>query len=116
MTTSLLLSTFTSPTGLYFLVFGALSLAMGVQGYRAAGSKASLIAGGISGLILLVAGFLCISGGEKVKSGHIIGLVISVALLGKFLPAYLKTKKLYPAGIMAAAALLGLVAAAIGLR
>ena len=46
------------PAKIYFIVFGLLTIVGGVIGYVKAGSTASIIAGSISGLLLLVAAFL----------------------------------------------------------
>ena len=46
------------PTKIYFIIFGLLTIAGGVMGYVKAGSTVSLIAGSISGLLLLLAAFL----------------------------------------------------------
>ncbi|MBV9128058.1 MAG: TMEM14 family protein, partial [Verrucomicrobia bacterium] len=43
---------------IYFLVFGLITIASGLTGFFKAGSKASLIAGGILGVLLLVAAYL----------------------------------------------------------
>lgn len=94
----------------YFVFFGAISLLLGMLGYIRAKSIPSLIAGGISGIGLCAAGVIAIRNGTP---GYIMGLVLSVLLLGRFLPAFLKSKKFYPAGIMAVLSLLG-VAAGIG--
>ena len=40
---------------IYFIVFGLLTIAGGIVGYVKAGSVASIIAGGITGVLLLVA-------------------------------------------------------------
>ena len=45
-------------TRLYFLIFGALTILGGVIGYVKAGSVPSIIAGAITGVLLLVAGAL----------------------------------------------------------
>ena len=47
-----------TPTKIYFIVFGLLTIAGGTMGYVKAGSTISLIAGAISGILLLVAAFL----------------------------------------------------------
>ena len=54
-----------------------LTIAGGVMGYVKAHSNASLIAGGISGLLLLVAGYLIGSG--KAQAGLILGIVLMFA-------------------------------------
>ena len=96
---------------LYFIIFGTLSAVFGILGWVRAKSKASLIAGVASGLLLSLAGIL----GGWGDSGLWVGGVVSLALLGRFLPAFLKTRALYPAGILAALALGGVVVAALHL-
>jgi uncharacterized membrane protein (UPF0136 family) len=87
---------------MYFIAFGVVSVILGVMGFVRAQSKASLIAGGVSGLLLIVAGLLA------GKNGIIMGTVVSFLLAGRFLPVALKTKKFYPAGILAVWAVVGL--------
>jgi len=82
---------------LYYYLFGLITLIGGVQAFLAVGSRASLIAGGISGLLLLVAGFLVQSG--KVMPGLILGLIISLGLAGRFLPKFFKDGGWWPAGV-----------------
>src|SRR5215468_3738152 len=43
---------------IYFIIFGLLTIAGGIVGYVKAGSAASIIAGAITGILLLVAAFL----------------------------------------------------------
>lgn len=78
----------------YFFLFAAMTAAGGVMGFVKANSKASLIAGVSSGLLLAVAGYLMQS---KTTAGVIVGLVTSLLLLGRFLPAYLKKGVVMPA-------------------
>ena len=47
-----------APTKIYFIVFGLLTIAGGIMGFVKAGSHASLIAGSLSGLLLLLGAFL----------------------------------------------------------
>ena len=82
------------------------------MGFLKAGSKASLIAGGVSGLLLLVAGWLV---RDKVDVGLGLGLVISLALAGRFVPSFLETKKMMPAGMMAVLSAIGIVVTALAL-
>ena len=89
---------------LFLFVFGALTIAGGVMGFVKAKSKPSLIAGGISGLLLLVAGYLVPS-----KAGLGLGFVVSLALAARFGRAYAKTKKPMPAGLMAVLGIAGVV-------
>ena len=67
------------------LVFALLVVIGGVQGYMA-GSAASLIAAVVSGALLLYSRWLW---GEKNLAGLIVGLVVSIALLGRFAGAEL---------------------------
>ena len=98
---------------LYLFIFGALTIAGGVMGFAKAGSKASLIAGGISGLLLLVAGYLI--GAGNALAGLILGLVLSLALAGQFGPKFLRTRKFMPAGLMAILGVAGIVITVLGL-
>jgi uncharacterized membrane protein (UPF0136 family) len=91
----------------YTFLFGALTIAGGVVGYVKAKSKASLIAGGISGLLLLVAAYLMNSG--HFLAGQILALVLSVLLAGRFVPAFLKTRKPMPAGLMSVLSVIGII-------
>ena len=99
-------------TKIYFYIFGALTIAGGIMGFVKAGSQASLIAGGVSGLLLLLAAYLVGSG--KVMPGLILAIVLSVALAGRFLPAFLSTSKFMPAGMMAILSIAGVIMAALG--
>ena len=99
-------------TKLYLFIFGVLTIAGGVMGFVKAGSNASLIAGGVSGALLLVAGYLVATG--KVQPGLILGLVISVALAGRFVPGFLSTHKFMPAGMMALLSIAGIVMTVLG--
>ena len=67
------------------LVFALLVVIGGVQGFMA-GSAASLIAAVVSGALLLYSRWLW---GEKNLAGLIVGLVVSIALLGRFAGAEL---------------------------
>ena|SRR5476649_489114 len=97
-------------TKIYFIVFGLLTIAGGVMGYVKAGSTASLIAGSISGLLLLVAAFLLPS---QAVAGLMIGAMVSLLLAAYFLPAFLRTSKMMPAGMMSLLSILGIVVAVV---
>jgi len=79
---------------LYFFVFAALTALGGVMGFIKANSKPSLIAGVVSGLLLAVAGWLMPT---KTTAGCVMGILVSLLLLGRFLPAYLKKGAAMPA-------------------
>ncbi|MDB6132588.1 MAG: hypothetical protein JWM59_831 [Verrucomicrobiales bacterium] len=102
----------------YFVFFGAVSLLLGILGYVRAKSFPSLIAGGISGIGLMTSAVVAAKqaiSNPGTNLGYLMALVLSLLLLGRFLPGFLKTKKFYPAGIMALLSLLGVAAAIAGL-
>ncbi|MHC4470799.1 MAG: TMEM14 family protein [Planctomycetota bacterium] len=81
------------------LVYGLTSLFGGLQGYIAKKSVPSLVAGGIAGILLVLAAVLVLKGRGW---GLWATLVVSIALVGRFLPAYLKdTGNVWPALLMA---------------
>jgi uncharacterized membrane protein (UPF0136 family) len=94
------------PAKIYFIVFGLLTIAGGIMGYVKAGSTISLIAGAISGVLLLVAAFLLPA---HLVAGLVLGGVISLLLAAQFLPAFVRTGKMMPAGIMSLLSILGIV-------
>ncbi len=98
---------------LYFFGFGVFSLAGGIIGFAKAKSTPSLIAGGISGALLGAAGWFAQSG--RPVLGFVLGGLVSLALVGRFGPAYRKQRKLFPAGVMAILGLGGMIVAAVGL-
>ncbi len=97
---------------IYLFIFGVLTIAGGVIGFLKANSKPSLIAGGVSGLLLLGAGYLV---GEKPQAGLALGLGVSFALAARFVMTYRKSKKLMPAGLMAVLGIVGVAVTALAL-
>ena len=79
---------------LYYFVFAALTFAGGLMGFLKAGSKASLIAGGVSGLLLALAAFLL---AQKTTAGLAVGFTVSLLLFARFLGTYLKKGAPMPA-------------------
>lgn len=98
---------------LYFLIFGSVSEVLGILGWVRAKSKASLIAGVASGLLLSIAGILGLL--QIVRPGLWLGGAVSLLLLGRFLPAFVRSKALYPAGVMTVLSLGGVILAALHL-
>jgi len=96
------------PTKIYFAIFGLLTIAGGVMGFVKAHSTASLIAGSISGVLLLLAAFLLPG---QAAAGLALGGVVSLLLIGYFLPAFLRTHKVMPAGMMSILSIIGVVCA-----
>jgi uncharacterized membrane protein (UPF0136 family) len=98
------------PAKIYFIIFGLLTIVGGVIGYVKAGSTASIVAGGISGAVLLVAAFL-LPGNSAL--GLIIAGLVSIALASRFIPAFMKTGAMMPAGLMAALSAIGVIMAIV---
>ena len=95
------------PTRIFYYVFGLITLIGGVQAFMAIGSKPSLIAGGLSGLLLLVAGWLLQTG--KTTAGLILGLIVTLGLAGRFLPKFFKDGGWWPAGVEGWLGLVGVI-------
>ena len=95
---------------IYFVVFGLLTIAGGVVGYAKAGSAASIIAGGITGVLLLVAAFLL---PEHRLAGLATALIVSLLLAAQFVPKFLRTGRIMPAGIMSLLSVIGIITAIV---
>jgi uncharacterized membrane protein (UPF0136 family) len=93
-------------TRTYYFIFAALTIAGGVMGFVKAGSTASIVAGGISGALIIVAALLLKS---NVVVGLALGGVVALALAGRFAPAFFSTGKFMPAGMMAILSVISLV-------
>jgi uncharacterized membrane protein (UPF0136 family) len=79
-------------TQYYYILFGIVAVLGGALGYARAKSIASLVAGGISGGLLVIAGLIGPS-----AAAHWLALIISLLLLGYFGPSYLRKRKAMPA-------------------
>ncbi len=95
---------------IYFLVFGVLTIAGGVVGYVKAGSVASIIAGSITGVLLLVAAFLL---PEHRAIGLATAFIISLLLAAQFAPKFIRTGRVMPAGMMSILSVIGVIAAIV---
>ena len=95
---------------IYFIVFGVLTIAGGIIGYAKAGSVASIIAGLITGILLLVAAFLL---PERFAAGLITALIVSIFLALYFIPKLLRTGRVMPAGIMSLLSVIGISVAIV---
>ena len=95
---------------IYFVIFGVLTIVGGIIGYVKAGSVASIIAGAITGVLLLVAAFLL---PEHRVAGLATGLIISVLLAAQFVPKFFRTGRVMPAGLMSVLSVIGIVAAIV---
>jgi uncharacterized membrane protein (UPF0136 family) len=93
---------------IYFLVFGVLTIAGGIMGYVKAGSVISIVAGAITGILLIVAGAILPAYREL---GLGLGLFTSAILAGQFIPRTLRTRRLVPGGLMTLLSVIGIVIA-----
>ena len=75
-------------------------------GYVKAGSLPSIIAGAITGILLLVAGWILPA---NRAAGLVVGLVVSLLLAGQFVPKFIRTGKVMPAGLMSILSVIGIV-------
>jgi len=91
---------------IYFIIFGALTSVGGIVGYVKAGSVASIIAGSITGVLLLVAAFLL---PEHRVVGLATALIVSLLLAAQFIPKLLRTGTVMPAGIMSLLSVIGVI-------
>ncbi len=94
------------PARIYFIVFGILTIAGGVLGYVKAGSMASIIAGSITGVLLLVGAFLM---PRNLAGGLALAVVVSFLLAGRFVPKFIQTGKAMPDGIMSVLSVIGII-------
>jgi|SRR5947209_4220595 len=97
-------------TSIYFLIFGALTIIGGIIGYVKAGSVPSIIAGAITGVLLLLAGWMLPA---NRTGGLAIGLIVSLVLAIQFVPKFLRTKTVMPAGLMSVLSVIGIVLAIV---
>ena len=98
------------PAKIYFIVFGLLTIVGGVIGYASKGSVASIVAGSISGILLLAAAFIL---PKNVPAGLAIAGVVSILLAGRFVPSFIKTGDLMPAGMMSVLSVIGVILAIV---
>jgi uncharacterized membrane protein (UPF0136 family) len=79
-------------TQYYYIFFGIVSIVGGALGYARSKSIASIVAGGISGGLLILAGLIGPS-----SAAHWLALIVSLLLLAYFGPSYLRKRKAMPA-------------------
>ena len=96
---------------IYYFAFGIIAIAGGALGYARAGSKPSLIAGGISGALLIVAGLLTPS-----VAASILALFVSVLLLVHFGRSYLSKRNPMPATTMILLSVICIILTIVGWR
>ena len=96
------------PAKIYFIIFGVLTIVGGIIGYTTKGSMPSIIAGSISGILLLVGAFLL---PNNAAAGLAVAGIVSILLAGRFIPAFMKTGDLMPAGMMSVLSAIGIIMA-----
>src|SRR6201982_1292806 len=97
-------------TKIYFIVFGVLTIAGGIVGCVQGGSVASIIAGSVTGVLLLVAAFLL---PEHRAAGLATAFIISLLLAAQFVPKFIRTGRVMPAGMMSILSVIGIIAAIV---
>lgn len=98
------------PAKIYFIIFGLLTIVGGVIGYVKAGSTVSIIAGSVSGIALIVAAFLLPG---NVALGLALAGLVSILLAGRFIPVFMKTGAVMPAGLMSILSVIGVIVAIV---
>ena len=98
---------------IYYIVFGVLTIAGGVIGFAKARSTPSLVAGIVCGLALFAAAILL---SHSLIAALVTGLMVSIALAGKFVPDFIHKKALFPGGIMALLSVAGIVITLLALN
>lgn len=98
------------PAKIYFIVFGILTIAGGIMGYVKAGSMPSLIAGSITGILLLAGAWIL---PEHQQAGLLTVLIVSLLLAVQFIPKFIRTGKVMPAGMMSILSAIGVILALV---
>jgi uncharacterized membrane protein (UPF0136 family) len=93
-------------TQYYYIFFGIVAIVGGALGYARAKSIPSVIAGGISGGLLILAGLIG-------PTPHWLALVVSLLLLAYFGSSYLRKRKAMPAIPMILLSLICIVLTAV---
>ncbi len=78
---------------IYWTIYGVLIIAGGVMGFVKAKSKASLIAGTISGALIIASGYGIEQG---IRGWILVGHLVSLMLFVKFTVGFIKTRKPFP--------------------
>jgi uncharacterized membrane protein (UPF0136 family) len=93
---------------IYFVIFGVLTIVGGLIGYVSKGSVPSIVAGSITGVLLLVGAFLL---PNHAVAGLATTLIVSLLLAGQFVPKFIQTGKAMPAGMMSILSVIGIITA-----
>ena len=90
----------------YYVIFALLTLVGGIIGFVKSKSLVSILAGSVSGVLLVAASFML--PGRPIRA-YVIGLLVSVLLAGKFVPDFIHKKAVVPGGLMAVLSTAGIV-------
>ena len=93
---------------IYFIIFGVLTIVGGLIGYVSKGSVPSIVAGSISGLLLLLGALLL---PNHAVAGLAIDLIVSLLLAAQFVPKFIQTGQAMPAGMMSILSVIGILTA-----
>ena len=93
-------------TQIYFFIFGALTIVGGVIGYVKAQSIPSIVAGAITGVLLLLAGYVL---PQNRTAALVMAFIVSVLLAAQFVPKFIRTGKVMPAGLMSILSVVGII-------
>lgn len=96
---------------IYFLGFGVLTIAGGIMGYVKAGSVVSVVAGAVTGVLLIISGLIL---SQHRELGLALGLFTSAILAAQFIPRALRTRRVMPGGIMSVLSVIGIIVAIAG--
>ena len=78
-------------------IYGILLIVGGVMGMVKAGSRVSMIAGGIAGVVALVSLWISLS---DPATGFLVGALLALLLTGMFVNRFMATRKFMPAGMV----------------
>lgn len=92
------------------VLFSLLNLGLAIYGYLQ-GSTVSLIAGVVIGALMLASVALAQS---YPRWGRILSLILALAVVGRFLPLFLKSKDWLPAGILAVSGIIVIICLVMG--
>jgi uncharacterized membrane protein (UPF0136 family) len=93
------------------ILFSLLNIGLGIYGYAEKGIVVSLIAGCVAGLLMI--GTVALAKSNP-RWGRIASMVVAFALLGRFLPAFIKTGDWLPAGILTVSSAIVVIALVLG--
>ena len=93
-------------------VYGLISIVGGIVGYAKARSVASLIAGSVSGIVLLACAYGLMHGS---RAAAIVSGLTALALGGRFFGVWIRKRRVMPDLVMIIGAIVVLVAASLSL-